>query len=109
MTTGWKKKYHELYLQIKSELDSHVIEWVTNKEEIILASPLNYPSLKHKFSRVRRYKSGKLRILYVLSTEFPECWEENPQEPEILFLYVDLRKDETYSEALKMLRKHRIL
>lgn len=108
-TTSWEKKFHELYLQSKCEFDPRVIEWISSKEDYICASPQSHPLLKHDFPGIRRYKSGKLRILYTLSTESQQYWKEIPQNPQILFLYVDLRSDETYIEALKALRKHDIL
>lgn len=108
--TTWQKNYHPLYQEIKSQFDSHLIELISQKEAIIASSPLAHPHLKHKLNRVRRYKSGsKIRIIYVLSTERPELWESIPDNPEILFLYVELRSDETYDNALKYLRKHRLL
>lgn len=109
MTQSWQKKYHSLYEEAKAEHDHHVIEWISKKEEYIALAPLSHPLLKHDFPDIRRYKSGKIRILYALSTEKPELWETPPASPEILFLFVDLRSDETYSQALKLLRKHQIL
>ena len=107
--TSWQKNYHSLYLKLKSNFDSHVIQWISEKEEIIASTPLSFPSLKHELTGIRRFKSGKLRILYVLSTERKDYWKVLPQNPEILYLYLDLRKEETYTEALKLLRRHKIL
>lgn len=111
MTLSWQTKYHPLYSQLKSQFDPHVIELITNKENLICRSPQSHSLLKYDFSgaKIRRYKSGKLRILYALSTEANSLWDDQPQIPEIIFLYVDLRKDETYSDALKALRRHDIL
>ena len=109
MMRPWRKRYHELYLKLRSEFDSHVIQWIAEKEEIIVSAPLSFGFLKHELSGVRKFKSGKLRILYVLSEEKPDIWDVPPEEPEIMFLYVDLRRDETYIEALKLLRKHGIV
>lgn len=107
--SSWRKSYHELYLQLKSKYDPRVIQWITTKEEIIASAPLSFGFLKHELTGIRRYKSGKLRIFYALSTEKVDLWSTAPKEPEILFLYVDLRKEETYKEALKLLRKHQIV
>lgn len=109
MMKPWRKRYHELYLKLRSEFDSHVIRWIAEKEEIIVSAPCSFGFLKHELSGIRKFKSGKLRILYVLSEEKPDIWGEPPKEPEIMFLYVDLRKDETYKEALKLLRKHGVV
>lgn len=107
--TPWHKRYHPLYEKLKSGYDPRVVEWISEKEERIVAAPFSFPSLRHRLSKVRRFKSGKLRILYVLSTEREQFWESPPHAQEILFLYVDLRSEETYTEALKLLRKHRVL
>ena len=109
MTQTWQKRFHPLYLQVKSEFDPHVIEWITKKEDYICASPQSNPLLKHDFPGIRRYKTGKLRILYALSTEAAQYWEKKPETPELMLLYVDLRSDDTYKDALKALRKHSIL
>ena len=76
---------------------------------LIAAAPLANPFLKYELSGIRKYKGGKLRILYALSTERQELWGGPLQEEEILFLYVDLRSDDTYKEALKHLRKHNLV
>ena len=109
MTQIWQKKFNLLYLQVKFEFDPHVIEWITKKEDYICASPLSHPFLKHDFPGIRRYKTGKLRILCALSTESARYWEKESEVPELMLLYVDLRSDDTYKEALKALRKHSIL
>lgn len=110
MTQSFQKKYHKLYQDAKAEHDPHVIEWISKKEDIVASAPFSFSMLKHDFPNIRRFKGGgKIRIFYALSTEKPELWETPPQSPEILFLYVDLRSDETYTEALKLLRKHQIL
>ena len=106
--TSWQKKYHELYLSCKTTFDPHVVRWITEKEAIIAAVPLANPFLKYELSGIRKYKGGKLRILYALSTEKQELWDCLPESCEILFLYVDLRSDDTYKDALKLLRKHTI-
>jgi hypothetical protein len=107
----WQKRYHQLYSQSKSQFDSHVIELITAKENFICDSPYTNPLLKYDFSgaSIRRYKSGKIRILYALSVEAVNLWDGKPEAPEVIFLYVDLRRDETYSEALKALRRHDVL
>ncbi|RJQ26672.1 MAG: hypothetical protein C4589_09525 [Peptococcaceae bacterium] len=94
---------------MKSNFDPRVIQWITGKEEIIASVPFSFAFLGHELSGIRKFKSGKLRILYVLSEEKPDIWNTPPEKPEIMFLYVDLRKDETYKEALKFLRKHGIV
>lgn len=109
MTSIWQKKYHPLYDQVKSQFDRNVIEYITKKEDYICAAPLSNSLLKYDFPGIRRYKSGKFRILYILSTESEKYWSQKPPQAEILFLYVDLRSDDTYKEALKALRKHDIL
>ena len=109
MTTSWLKKYHELYLACKSAFDPHVARWISEKEEIIAAAPLANPFLKHELSGIRKYKGGKLRILYTLSTERQDLWGGPLVEDEILYLYVDLRSDDTYKDALKLLRKHNLV
>ena len=109
MILSWQKNFHDLYLETRSQFDPHVIEWISKKEDYITASPQSHSFLKHDFQGIRRYKSGKLRILYVLSTESKQIWKEEPKTPGILFLYVDLRSDETYSEAVKAFKKHKIL
>ena len=109
MLTTWQKRYHDLYAQLKEEHDPYVIQLISKKEEIILAAPYSYALLKHDFPDIRRFKSGKVRILYALSTEAERFWPEKPATPEIIFLYVDLRNDETYTTALKLLRKHNLV
>jgi len=109
MMKSWQKSYHKLYLESKSNFDSQVIQWITGKEEIIISAPFSFGFLSHELSGIRKFKSGKLRILYILSIEKLDIWDVPPKEPEIMFLYVDLRKDETYKEALKLLRKHGII
>lgn len=59
--------------------------------------------------KIRRYKTGKLRILYAISTESPELFVPPISEKEIIFLYVDLRSDNTYKEAYKLLKKEGLL
>ncbi len=105
----WKKRYHSLYLNAKSEFDPHIIEWIAGKEDIVCASPYSYPLLKHDFKAIRRFKSGKVRIFYVLSKEKGELWDVVPNAPEVLFVYVELRRDETYANVLKALRRNDIL
>lgn len=100
-----QKSYHNLYLQQKQKFDSHVIEWVRSKEDIIVSSPLSNPLMKHDFSGIRRFKSGKLRILYAISTEKPDLWNTPPLLLEVMFLYVDMRHDETYTQAYTLLKK----
>lgn len=107
--TYWEKRYHSLYLELRTQHDPRVVQWISEKEEIVASSPFSHPLLKHDLQGIRRFKSGKLRIFYAISTEKADFWQAPPQNQEILFLYVDLRKDETYTEALKFLRKHRIL
>ncbi|MBF0538598.1 MAG: hypothetical protein HQL03_10145 [Nitrospirae bacterium] len=79
-----------------------MIEAINNKEELILSHPTAHPLLRHKLKGIRRYKSGRIRIFYALSTEQPYIWESKPEkppeEPEIMFLYVDLRNDDTYKD-----------
>jgi mRNA-degrading endonuclease RelE of RelBE toxin-antitoxin system len=104
-----QKRYFPVYLQLKEEFDPKVREWINNKEDLISSAPLANPSLKHTLHGIRRFKSGKLRILYALSSEKPEIWSDEPTELEIMFLYVDLRSEETYSEALRLLKKEGLL
>lgn len=106
---AWQKNYHKLYLELKNEYDPHVIQWISGKEDVISSAPFAHGILGHQLSGIRRYKGGKLRILYVLSTEKPSLWDSSPPEQELLFLYVDLRCDDTYKEALSLLRKHQII
>ena len=78
---------------------------ISSKEEIIISSPFSFPLLKHIPYKVHRFKGGKIRILYALSPEAPIFWDSLPGLPEIIFLFVDLRSDETYNDALKILKK----
>ena len=71
----------------------------------IISSPFSFPLLKHIPYKVHRFKGGKIRILYALSPEAPIFWDSLPGLPEIIFLFVDLRSDETYNDALKILKK----
>lgn len=104
------KRYHDIYQQQKEKFDARVIEWIDTKEEIIIISPNTNPILKHKFSKIRRYKSGKLRILYAISTERPDLFTPPASNTiEVIFLYVGLRSDETYKEAYILLRKEGLL
>ncbi|MCK4947820.1 MAG: hypothetical protein KAQ99_01145 [Candidatus Aureabacteria bacterium] len=109
MIQTWQKKYHPLYNTLKYSFDKYVIEFIAKKEGYIASAPLSHSLLKHDFPGIRRYKSGKFRILFALSIEASRYWPSLPENPEILFLYVDLRKDDTYKEALKLLRKHALL
>lgn len=109
MTKPWEKNYHRCYLSLRDRFDPRVIQWISEKEEIIISAPLSFPFLRHNLAGIRKYKAGKLRILYALSTEKADIWETVPDEPEVMFLYVDLRSDETYKEALKLLRKYGIV
>lgn len=104
-----QKRYSHVYLQLKDEFDPKVREWINNKEDLIASAPLANPLLKHTLHGIRRYKSGKLRILYTLSTEKPDLWSDKPSELEVMFMYVDLRSEETYSEALNFLKKQGLL
>lgn len=104
-----KKRYSDVYLKLKNEFDPNVREWITNKEELITSAPLSNPPLKHQLHGIRRYKSGKLRILYALSTEKAELWADAPLELEVMFLYVDLKSEETYTDAFKLLKKRGLL
>lgn len=72
---------------------------------MIISSPFSFPLLKHISYKVRRFKGGKIRILYALSTEAPTFWDTPPKLPEIMFLFIDLRSEETYNDALKILKK----
>lgn len=105
----WQKRYHELYQHLKAEFDPHVIQWITDKEDIVVNSPYSFPMLRHGLAGIRRFKSSKLRLLYTLSTEKLDNWSTIPDNPEIMFLYLDLRDDETYKEALKLLQKHGVV
>jgi hypothetical protein len=104
-TESWGRNYHESYLQQKSQFDPRVFQLISTKEEIIISSPFSSPLLKHIPYKVHRFKGGKIRILYALSTEAPSFWDSPPESPEIMFLFADLRSDETYNDALKILKK----
>ncbi|MCS6876399.1 MAG: hypothetical protein NZM36_06025 [Aquificaceae bacterium] len=58
--------------------------------------------MKSPFLGARRYKGSKLRIYYALPNEKPQAWQvlygQAPQTNELLFLYVDMRSDDTYTE-----------
>jgi len=95
-----------IYHELKDEFDPHVRQGIATKENIIVEAPYSSPMLKHELNGIRRFKSGKIRILYALSTEKPIFWESPPTPPEVIFLYVDMRKDETYKEAYKCLNKY---
>lgn len=101
-----KKNYSEDYKRLKSEFPIKLIESISSKEEIILSSPTTNPLLKHQSINVRRFKSGKIRILYALSTEYADLWQSEPPTPEIMFLYVGLRNNKTYDDAFKYLFSH---
>lgn len=109
MMKSWRKSYHKLYTHLKFQFDPRVIQWISEKEEIIISSPFSFGFLGYELAGIRKYKGGKLRILYTLSTEKADIWETVPGEPEAMFIYVDLRSDETYKDALKLLRKHGVL
>jgi len=105
MTTTWQKRYHDSYLESKNEIDPRLIDRIEQKEQIIQNVPLKFPYLKGTSIRIRKFKSGKIRILYALSTEAPELWEETPKQPEIMFIFVGLRSDKMYEDAFKLLNK----
>ena len=108
----WKISYHEEYLKDKQEFDSHVIQLIEQKEIFIQTFPLSNPPLKYKpYSErfIRKYKSGKIRIFYILSTERPDLWKVIPQENEIRFLLIKIRGDDTYEDAKKMLKREEII
>ncbi len=113
MMNSCQKRYHSIYLQQKEKFDSKVIEWIDTKEEIIITTPNTNPFLKHEFSKIkiRRYKTGKLRILYAISTESPNLFTPplTDEIKEVIFLYVGLRGDNTYKEASKLLKKGNLL
>lgn len=107
---SYLKRYHDIYQQQKEKFDPRVIEWIDTKEEFVITSPYTNPILKHNFSKIRRYKSGKLRILYAISNERPDLFiPPATNNIEMIFLYVGLRSDETYKEAYKLLRKEGLL
>ena len=82
-----RRNYHEFYNKTKHEHDKKVIEYISQKEEIVCAHPFDYPLLKHDFNKIRRAKCGKkLRIFYAMSTERPDLWDNAPDEIEIIFL-----------------------
>ena len=105
------KRYSPLYLQLKNSFDSHLQTYISQKEELILASPFSCDFLTKPFSpyKIRRFKSGKVRILYVIYKESPGFWQDlNMQaqcDNEILFLFVGLRNSKTYELAYKLLKR----
>jgi|GEM_PF-2783458 len=105
MTTTWQKRYHDSYLELKNEFDPRLIDRIEQKEQIIQNAPFKFRPLKGMPIPIRKYKAGKIRILYALSTEAPELWEESPKQPEIMFIFVGLRTDKMYKDAIKLLNK----
>ena len=105
MITTWRKRFHDLYLKLKNEFDRRFIDSIEQKERIIQNVPLKFPYLKGTSIPIRKFKSGKIRILYALSTEAPELWEESPKQPEIMFIFVGLRTDKMYKDAFKLLKR----
>lgn len=103
--TYWKKRYSESYQKLKAAFPSRFVELINAKEEIIVSSPTTNPFLKHKFINIRRYKAGKIRIIYCLSTERIDMWENEPAEPEVMFIYVRLKSNNTYDDAYKYLNQ----
>ncbi|MEO5360826.1 MAG: hypothetical protein H7843_10335 [Nitrospirota bacterium] len=101
-----KKNYSEHYKILKSEFPPKLIDLISAKEEIIVSSPTTNPLLKQQSKNIRRFKSGKLRILYALSVESADLWGCEPSDPEIMFLYVGLRNNNTYDDAYKYLSSH---
>lgn len=105
----WLPRYSKTYLQARECLDKYVQRLISQKEELILKNPHAYPLLKSPFLGVRRYKGGKLMIYYTLSTENPTAWQvlygQAPQTDEVLFLYVDMRSDDTYTELYRELKR----
>ncbi|KWT84132.1 hypothetical protein ASN18_2060 [Candidatus Magnetominusculus xianensis] len=106
-----KKNYSEHYKILKSEFPPKLIDLISAKEDIIVSSPIvssptTNPLLKHQSKNIRRFKSGKLRILYALSVESADLWGCEPSDPEIMFLYVGLRNNNTYDDAYKYLSSH---
>lgn len=107
------KRYLQVYLSAREELDRKTQELIIQKEILIEQSPTSHEFLKKPLEKIRKFKAGKIRIYYALSTERPDLWERiygsPPQEPEILFLYVALRDDKTYSELYKVLIRQGLL
>lgn len=103
--TSWKKSYSEFYLKLKEPFSPRLTALINTKEDIIVASPLSNPLMKHELYGIRRFKAGKLRILYALSTERVDLWENKISTTEIRFLYVGLRDNDTYNEAFRNIRK----
>ncbi len=105
----WKKTYHDSYRECLKKHDFRVSQYITSKEDIVASHPVAYSYLGNKLRNIRKFKSGKLRILYALSTELPSLWEHSPQENEILFLYIGFRDERTYMIAEKLLKKHNVI
>lgn len=105
---NWKKIYHPFYQELRDSNDPYIIEWIILKENIIAENPKVYGMLGHKLQGIRKYKTGKLRILFVLLNEHPIS-KEFLRNGEILFLYAGLRKKDTYIEAERYLEKRRII
>lgn len=105
----WLQRYSKTYLQARECFDRYVQRLISQKEVQILENPYAHPLLKSPFLGVRRYKGGKLRIYYTLSTENPSAWHvlygQTPQTNELIFLYVDMRSDDTYTELYKELKR----
>ena len=105
---SWRRIYHPAYLKLRSDYDSRTRAWIEVKEDLVCANPLAWPPLKGT-GFIRRYKGGKLRILYALSTERPDLWEDPPEGSELAFLHFDMRDERTYKEALTFLRRNRLI
>ncbi len=107
----WLPVYWTEYLKARGELDNSIQFWVKRKEELILQNPLVHPFLKD-YEKVRKYKTKKLRIYYFLSRERPELYKQlfdsEPNNNEVVFLYVALRDEDTYKELAEIFRKHNI-
>lgn len=103
-------RYHSLYQECLKDLDPYLKDRITEKEFIIKTDPVRWPPLKGIGSIIRRFRSGKIRILYAISSETPDLWgEETPAVREIYFLYVGLRGDKFYDVATKILQKENII
>lgn len=106
--TIFQKKYLDSYNDSFSRIDPKTQEHVRNKEDIICQSPYSNSLLKHGLQGIRRYKN-KLRILYAITGELDCPLIDKIDHPAVYFLFVDVRRDDTYKDAYKLLQSTGVL
>jgi len=91
-----------------SKIDPNTQEHIRRKEDIICQSPKSNGFLKKNLQGIRRYKN-KLRILYVLTGEYDSPLIDMKEHPAVYFLFADVRRDDTYKDAYKYLKRNGIV